>query len=473
MNDDFLIECIEYETENSTFDFKKEIYDFGLVKCKEDFLIDIVSFGNSHIEGDKYIITGVKLNKDGSRTLNGIDISKAQDGSVYQSIINDNIEPNIIIDFKILNYKDANFGIFCIKKENNDQPYMFSKQYNTISKGFLKIRKGEKNEYASRRDYDIFYSKNELSNLSDIKVRGIIDGVSNEHFKLLHFEEQFNIVEVKELIKSLYEKINTINIIKKEGLKFGSIVNIAEKDIECIKKYSNINNIELKEDFFEIGNLYYFAMPHMGTNYYGTNEEKEKYSLLCNLSDTIKKFNDIQSYYEELNQLYYIELSIENFGKKYDEDIEVKIKIHKTDFIDYDKLPIPGENIIDNVIENKVEKYISIEKSNGINECCSKYPPYQPAPPIGSFSSLYGYSKPSYESSVIYYNEIIKSISNYHVIEDNEYIYITFEQKEIKPNEVISFPSKIFVSSTIDKVEYEIKTKHNPNIKKGIITKKA
>jgi len=57
VNKEYLIDCIENEIESSRFDFKKDIYDFSIIESKQDFLTDIISFANSHIEGDKYIIT--------------------------------------------------------------------------------------------------------------------------------------------------------------------------------------------------------------------------------------------------------------------------------------------------------------------------------------------------------------------------------------------------------------------------------
>ena len=120
MDDAFFIECIENETESSFFDFKRDIYDFSNLKSKEDFLIDIISFANCHLSGNKFIITGVKLHKDNSRSLNGIEETLIQDGAVYQSLVDDNIEPTIIVDFKIINYNNLKFGVFIIKTDNYD-----------------------------------------------------------------------------------------------------------------------------------------------------------------------------------------------------------------------------------------------------------------------------------------------------------------------------------------------------------------
>ena len=120
MDDYFLIECIENEIKSSNYDFKKDIYDFEIQESKEDFLTDVISFANSHVNWSKYIITGVKIYKDKPRNIKGINEQKIKDGADYQSLVNDNIEPNIIIDFKTIDYKGSKFGIFKIDSKKID-----------------------------------------------------------------------------------------------------------------------------------------------------------------------------------------------------------------------------------------------------------------------------------------------------------------------------------------------------------------
>lgn len=127
MEDDFLIECIENEIESSNFDFKRDIYDFD-------------------------------------------------------------IEPNIIIDFKVIDYDGNKFGIFKIGSESNDKPYLLSKQYGKLQKGYTRIRKGQKNEYVSRRDFDIFYKEKNHDEYSSINLKGIINRNISDTFEIKKFE---------------------------------------------------------------------------------------------------------------------------------------------------------------------------------------------------------------------------------------------------------------------------------------------
>lgn len=201
MNKEYLIECIEKEIESGNFDFKKDIYDFTNIHNKQDFLTDVLSFANSHSNGDKFIITGVKLYSDGHRDLEGITESKIKDGADYQSLINDNIEPSIIIDFDIIDYQDNKYGIFCIKQENDDRPYLLSKKYEKLEKGFIKIRKGQKNEFVTRRDFDIFYKSKFSNETRDIYLRIINNKKMTNKCCVQKYDEYIDFESMKNLWK--------------------------------------------------------------------------------------------------------------------------------------------------------------------------------------------------------------------------------------------------------------------------------
>ena len=61
------------------------------------------------------------------------------------------------------------------------------------------------------------------------------------------------------------------------------------------------------------------------------------------------------------------------------------------------------------------------------------------------------------------------NVLNYEVINEDNFYYIKFSQKDIKPNEIVLFPSQILLSDKIGYIDYEIKTKLNYNIQKGRI----
>ncbi len=472
MEEAFLIECIENETENSYYDFKKDIYDFNIQKSKEDFLVDVISFANNHSKGNKYIITGVKLHEDNSRTLEGITESKIKDGADYQSLVNDNIEPNVIIDFKIVDYIGKKFGILRINEGNNDPPYFLSKQYGNLPKGFIKIRKGQKNEFVTRRDFDLFYNEKTNNEMSNICLRGIINKNISDTFKIEKFQNKIDFEKCKNKIYELFTEISEIKLERslKSALKFGSELYVDQEDIDIIRKYSQKNNIILKDNFFDIGYITSFSILYSSTNYYGTESEKKKYKLICNLSKMISIFEGYKKFYDNIDKISYTELAIQNKGRKFDEDIEVTLKLKKENLFNYDDFPIPSEDIIEDVIDGEfIGKYLEIEKNSEINEYTGKYIRNIPSIPRSIKLSTFGYSDPSYESYIEYFKEYVKSVADYDIIETENYYFLKYEQKNIKPNEVISLPSKILFRKIPEDIEYEIKTKYNPNIQKGKI----
>lgn len=473
VNNEFLIECIENEEESSIFDFKKDIYDFSNSKNKQDFLTDVLSFANGHSNSDKYIITGVKLYKDKPRDLVGITKSKIKDGADYQSLINDNIEPNIIVDFKIIEYDEKKYGVFRINNENIDRPYLLKKNYEKLCKGFIKIRKGQKNEFISRRDLDLFYENKIKIEISNIIVKGIISNKISKNFSSQKYIFNIDYEKIEQTLRDMFIKLSNFKLIKSESnsLCFGSPVEISQDDFKNIIKYSTIYEYPINKDFFDIGGLKYFQMLPSSGDYYGTDSEKDKYSLLYNFEKMTGLYNGYKDYYNKIENLYYIELVIDNIGTKFDEDVEVNLKIEKDMFLEFNSFPIPSEEIINEIIgSDTIDNMLNITKIKGISNYNAKNIHIQPTKPSSyTLPVIFKQIDPSYEEYKEYYIEYINSLADYEIINDEKYFYIKFEQKNIKPNEKIYFPSRLFFKSVPNSISYEIKSKYNSKIISGNI----
>lgn len=469
MDEKFLIECMQNEIENSYFDFKKDIYDFSLQKGKEDLLTDILSFANGHTKGNKYIIMGVKLKPDGTRDFFGVTESKIKDGADYQSLINDNIEPNIIVDFTVFDYDGKKYAVFRINEENRDRPYMLSKKYGNLYKGYIKIRKGQKNDYITRNDFDLFYKEKNLKEISNIKVKGIINGMIDDRYILNKSDTEIDVELAHERINELFTQIKNIDLVGSyEGIKLGYSLSIKQKYKSSIINYAKENNIELEDDFFDIGNITYFTIMTGRTSYYGSDSEKQKYKLICELGKLILIFKAYLDFFEKIDKIYYTELVIENNGKKFDEDVEVILRISKNSFLEYNQFPIPNEFIINKMLDSDfLKKNLEIKKINDVNSYISKYPQIPPIPPTSLTTIDFGRIEPAYDDYKEYYKECVNNIADYEITSDQDYYYIKFEQKEIKPNEVIALPSRLFFKEIPEFICYKIKTKHNPNIQEG------
>jgi hypothetical protein len=123
-----------------------------------DLIKDIMAMANSHFDGEKYIIIGIKDLPEG-KVYKGIVIEEFIDSSVYIDIIHNYIEPDINFDYFKLEFDGKCFGIFKIFN-NIKQPYMVKKKYDPLHEGYCLIRKGSRNTIAKRNDFDLIYQKN-------------------------------------------------------------------------------------------------------------------------------------------------------------------------------------------------------------------------------------------------------------------------------------------------------------------------
>ena len=151
-----IIGLIENRKETEIVDFKLRFY---AKECKFDLIKDMVSFANSCIEEDKYIIFGYD-NKN--YIFNNVDYDIIEDISNYVQLLNEYVEP--FLDFTIdkFNYNNTDMAYICIKKTNLNRPYMIKKEFSKkgtifLRRGEIYIRKNANNFIASRADLDVIY----------------------------------------------------------------------------------------------------------------------------------------------------------------------------------------------------------------------------------------------------------------------------------------------------------------------------
>lgn len=151
-----IFDLIEKRQENEIVDFKLQFY---AKECKSDMIKDMVSFANSCIETDKYIIFGVD-NKN--NVFNNVNYDIIEDISNYVQLLNEYVEP--FLDFTIdkFNYNNTDMAYICIKKTNVNRPYMIKKEFSKkgtifLRRGEIYIRKNANNFIASRADLDAIY----------------------------------------------------------------------------------------------------------------------------------------------------------------------------------------------------------------------------------------------------------------------------------------------------------------------------
>ena len=117
--------------------------------------------------------------------------------------------------------------------------------------------------------------------------------------------------------------------------------------------------LDYKEDYFLFGNLKISTKPYLagfnvGPALEGTNDEKRKRELYCELFQTIKTYEIILEIKDVLSGYRIIPVVVENNSRVKDENIEIDITISKNgNFLDFDKfLELLGEDKVIKIVES-------------------------------------------------------------------------------------------------------------------------
>lgn len=202
-----LKQLIIEEQESSSLDFKAIQYK---KEKYEDFLVDIVAMANADTKRAKYIIIGVKAFSNGSKEFLGISETFI-DEATYQQLINDNIEPDIKLDYHLVSINNVQLGVFHIY-DCDDPPYMLKKDYGKLRRGDCYIRKGTHQTRATRSDFDKLYRLviERRNKIEDLEVKCLINGKSTNEIKAikkLNFPSDVAAEEIKEVLKKKEEEI--------------------------------------------------------------------------------------------------------------------------------------------------------------------------------------------------------------------------------------------------------------------------
>lgn len=147
-----LVDLVRFDLEGASVDFKAVQYTR---ERHEDLLKDVLSMANADVDGDRFIVLGVKLRPDGSRQFRGIPKEEFRDAAEYQQLILQNIEPELGIDYLPVEVDDVLIGVLRIH-DCNDPPYLMRKQYGGLQHGEGFVRKGTHQPRLARRDFERF-----------------------------------------------------------------------------------------------------------------------------------------------------------------------------------------------------------------------------------------------------------------------------------------------------------------------------
>lgn len=248
-------------------------------------------------------------------------------------------------------------------------------------------------------------------------------------------------------------------------------VTVSDTYKQNIEKFSKDNGIQVNDSFYYLGELSThknnFAFFSGSSNSYnGTDDEKNKYKLICELGEIVTEYYESQKYFSTIDSKIFINLALCNLGTDYDEDIDVKLYIKKG-YICYSKnLPFPDYKSLEMGIE-AFEHIYEPKKTVDID----LYPDYnieKHIPRVQDFPILGVKSfEEELEEKTEAFNDKIKKVFCYDLFSDNEHDILCYNQKYLKQNTNSFLPSYLILNKTPDKIKYEITSKRYPEIIKN------
>lgn len=267
-------------------------------------------------------------------------------------------------------------------------------------------------------------------------------------------------------IKEYYAEIDSIKTVKASGYSLldnaFSIMpeaKIDQSEKSCITKIAKILEIELSDNFFNLGNLH----QSLGTlptysSISGTNEEKKKYHLIHKLYEIIQDFVKWSSTEKALAELKYLGLILTNNGTDFDEDVEISLSFPKESLVTVDTFPelsvddknyLMNERDLDEIFQiPATAEFLGFDDSVVRSKSISA--PVKPMP--GIFGTTYDDSDG--------FADCLSNVFGFDVYLTDENYIVKIKFDYIKHNTSVAFPSIILLFSDITDIPYTITSKH-------------
>jgi hypothetical protein len=254
-------------------------------------------------------------------------------------------------------------------------------------------------------------------------------------------------------------------------------VNISERWKETILKFCERNNIEIPEQFWYVGNLKQSSMilstpfSNNSPSLEGNDAEQQRYKSIQKLYWDIVEYNEYLMFFSRIDTQKFVRLVVANTGTTFDEDIDIKLIVKKDCLLTFNDFPIPDINIIDEILEmDFLEFAYELKETDSI----SKYSDY-PVTPVNfdyripdpfnrvSTSDEYKRQKENYKTQ-------LKHIMCYQKYEKETCDILVFHISYLKHHVKMAFPSVLAFKNLPEEIEYEITSKHVPDVTKGKIS---
>ncbi|MEG1131304.1 MAG: ATP-binding protein [Romboutsia sp.] len=286
LNNEKLEELIKFESESKYIDFKAKQYSKNQ---NEELLKDMMSMVNSDVDGEKYIIIGVKSIPGKENIVLGID-ENIKDDSEYQQLISNNIEPTINFSYLSDEIEGKRVAYFYIDSSNIDKPYMIKKDNNKLKQGDAFKRIGSSQRKLIRRDYDEIYKDNK-------KYLLIIEKIKSYKSEILLIENLK--LENNYIIKKNKEISNMIDLYKKSTEPFKYFIRHILPENMSLGQWQYDSLKEIKS--FSIKNLDDKLINSLLEKI--SVENSSKYiNIITNIKDDYQYLHKLESELSELNK---------------------------------------------------------------------------------------------------------------------------------------------------------------------------
>jgi len=253
---------------------------------------------------------------------------------------------------------------------------------------------------------------------------------------------------------------------------------IKPKVQKIIIAYCKRQELPISDDFFLLGNLKIsvstMRLPFGNSkpSLDGTDEEQMKYNLTMDLYWEIDEYNDYYDYFSDLQKKHYVQCVISNTGTSFDEDIDVKLIFPKGYICHAKDLPIPGYSFIKMFNENSLEETLFMIEALVDVDGFSNYPPALTYHMPDINMAIFMQGKSASEEYAEYkdtYDDAIERLFCYAAFSDERHDILSFNIPYLKQNTSMGLPTVLVFNDLPQEIEFEIRSKHLPNIVKNSI----
>lgn len=306
----------------------------------------------------------------------------------------------------------------------------------------------------------------EIKEPSNIDEELNISKILDEELKKMCVKDVMTAYKNKQITKVQYDKLMGNNP------PVSTVAKISDEDKILISTFCYENKISVKNEFWDLGNLTreeskpLFNIYGNKISYKGSDEEKNKFNLLKEVIDCLRKYNDMINYFSPIDKLSCLSLIIKNEGTTYDEDVDIKIFIEKGHLATKKDLPIPGYNLIEELVYLEAPTLLFAGHNDTDIDNYSNYStiPYIEKNIMLPFSKS---EEEEYKDLKDKYMHFFDTVFCYNKLETETEDLLTFNINYLKQNTKMFFPSYLFFKSQPSYIKYEIRSKHSPNVYEG------